>query len=385
MEQSDFVYKMRRVFLPIIVLNLLFFAGYSTLNGLFIYYQARATEGFTDLVLPFLLVWIPVILGVLPRLSVLHWGQTRGNTRFNFVIFTALIMTIPVVMAQKYVRLAAGRMVRVTTVDEINPGDPFKFYQVAQHLVDKKNRLEYKSSRITGKRRSGVEFSWYVVCPVKAPLPPPPKRNNAKSLHLPKGQVPMILINGQWFHDASILGSLDPNDVSEVKVLKDPVSTSYYGAEARYGVILIQTKHPLHPSLLPFDPLAVKVWIGLRYTRTVSNRLSAPVLESEGQRFYDESLREFERADLSRFGYLDRLGDNRQRDGFLQVFKEQNVVFPVLPVLVVAHPERFEDRLEGAVVWVGGALVIAALLWFLWIWRIPVDKERLLERAEVEQ
>ncbi|SHF01642.1 TonB-linked outer membrane protein, SusC/RagA family [Mariniphaga anaerophila] len=52
---------------------------------------------------------------------------------------------------------------------------------------------------------------------------------------------PYILINGVRASDSE-LSALNPNDIQNISVLKDAASTAIYGAQAAYGVILIETK-----------------------------------------------------------------------------------------------------------------------------------------------
>lgn len=44
------------------------------------------------------------------------------------------------------------------------------------------------------------------------------------------------------------LNDLKPSDIDSISVLKDSVSTSKYGADARYGVVLIYIDHNKHPE-----------------------------------------------------------------------------------------------------------------------------------------
>lgn len=52
---------------------------------------------------------------------------------------------------------------------------------------------------------------------------------------------PYILINGVRATESE-LAALNPNDISNISVLKDAASTAIYGAQAAYGVILVETK-----------------------------------------------------------------------------------------------------------------------------------------------
>lgn len=56
---------------------------------------------------------------------------------------------------------------------------------------------------------------------------------------------PLVVIDGMAVQSASlsrVLRSLDPHEVSSIRVLKDVASTSPYGMRGAYGVIVIETK-----------------------------------------------------------------------------------------------------------------------------------------------
>lgn len=53
---------------------------------------------------------------------------------------------------------------------------------------------------------------------------------------------PLYVIDGYQTTDASVMVSLNPNDIEQITVLKDAAATSIYGTRGANGVIVIQTK-----------------------------------------------------------------------------------------------------------------------------------------------
>jgi len=56
---------------------------------------------------------------------------------------------------------------------------------------------------------------------------------------------PLVVIDGMAVQPGAlsrVLRSLDPHEISSIRVLKDVASTSAYGMRGAYGVILIETK-----------------------------------------------------------------------------------------------------------------------------------------------
>ena len=59
---------------------------------------------------------------------------------------------------------------------------------------------------------------------------------------LTAGINPLIVVDGFPLTEGSTLGSINPNDIAEVNILKDAASAAIYGSRAANGVILITTK-----------------------------------------------------------------------------------------------------------------------------------------------
>jgi TonB-dependent SusC/RagA subfamily outer membrane receptor len=57
---------------------------------------------------------------------------------------------------------------------------------------------------------------------------------------------PLFVLNGSIY--SGDIGNINPQDVEDIVVLKDAASTTPYGAQGSYGVILINTKKDLTPS-----------------------------------------------------------------------------------------------------------------------------------------
>ena len=71
-----------------------------------------------------------------------------------------------------------------------------------------------------------------------------PRNNNDADLSvrgvgsLNVSSEPLVLVDGQ----VASIGSISPNDVASVSILKDAASAAIYGSRASNGVILITTK-----------------------------------------------------------------------------------------------------------------------------------------------
>ncbi len=59
---------------------------------------------------------------------------------------------------------------------------------------------------------------------------------------LTAGTNPLIVVDGYPLTEGSSLSSINPNDISEISILKDAASSAIYGSRAANGVLLVTTK-----------------------------------------------------------------------------------------------------------------------------------------------
>jgi|GEM_PF-6630162 len=111
--------------------------------------------------------------------------------------------------------------------------------------------------------------------------------------------------------------------------------------------------------------LAPQAWACLKYTRGLSNGLSASEKREKWQDFVLATLEDFHHKDLSRLIYLDRMGDNWDREYYERaIFKSTYVTTMPRPLLIL-EPRftAFEARNRNALSWVFGVFLIGALVW----------------------
>ncbi|SFN18820.1 Membrane associated serine protease, rhomboid family [Chitinophaga sp. YR627] len=98
-------------------------------------------------------------------------------------------------------------------------------------------------------------------------------------------------------------------------------------------------------------------WLGIRYNKTISNRLDNNEKETKYQEFVSESEVDFEKKDLSAFVYLERMGTDNFEEGYINAIKS-NPVYKPNGVVLRGVNKPFAERNGQTLLW----LIIAALI-----------------------
>jgi rhomboid protease GluP len=120
-------------------------------------------------------------------------------------------------------------------------------------------------------------------------------------------------------------------------------------------------------------------FIGKKYSRTISNRLSEPEKEENLKSFAEQSQNEFDTMNFQNFVYLEKLGYSDDHDEFNEAVKKSNYVRYKDPIVFTAHSSEFENRNGGKFGWIFKAFGIGAFVWFVFL-LIPKFHEESLAR-----
>jgi membrane associated rhomboid family serine protease len=122
------------------------------------------------------------------------------------------------------------------------------------------------------------------------------------------------------------------------------------------------------------EPLA---WLGIDYKERISNRLKPDDKEKEYLIFADRSQSDFDRRNVSRFVYLDRIGNSDERDGFIEAIK-RNPVYKPCQIVFIPVNEPFEARNGDKLFWTGISLLTGLVIWLIMILTPKTNKRQLL-------
>lgn len=117
-------------------------------------------------------------------------------------------------------------------------------------------------------------------------------------------------------------------------------------------------------------------WLGIRYHKTISNRLKPDEKEQEYNDFVTKSQKEFNIESVLDFIYLDRIGYSDNRDGFIEAIKN-NPSYEPTEIILERKNEPFEVRNESKFYWFFGAAIVGSMVWLIMILIPKFDNQQL--------
>ncbi|WNO10075.1 rhomboid family intramembrane serine protease [Teredinibacter sp. KSP-S5-2] len=120
----------------------------------------------------------------------------------------------------------------------------------------------------------------------------------------------------------------------------------------------------------PFDN-AKNIWYGVKYTKSLSNRISDDKKNSEYRSFLEMSEKNFSTYDFQNIKYFEKLGYTDDRDGFFKAIREgKSHLDKKEQVILVPRAEHFDQDLGNTYFWIFGSFGIGAFVIF-WMVIIP--------------
>ncbi|MFT3750797.1 MAG: rhomboid family intramembrane serine protease [Agriterribacter sp.] len=127
------------------------------------------------------------------------------------------------------------------------------------------------------------------------------------------------------------------------------------------------------------DTLAngVSAWLGVKYIKTISNRLEPQEKEAMYKNFVFDSKEDFAKLNLSGYLYFDRVGYSDDRDGYISAIANNGIYSPNENILKGVK-EPFEKRNGKTVPWLLGTSVGGLILWLIMVLIPGIDKKQLM-------
>jgi rhomboid protease GluP len=157
-------WKLRVIYFPYLAISAGFVIAYTLLVRLFLMRHGMYVipEMLALLVIPFGLVWLPLILWVRPRLKILRlWDGT-----FRRLALLSFALLAPTIAAQYWLAAEAGELAHVNRISEINAFPDTKFFVVDSLFADK-NQFSYHIKSELGNRNSSLWFTLGLVIPLR--------------------------------------------------------------------------------------------------------------------------------------------------------------------------------------------------------------------------
>ncbi|HEY4287803.1 MAG TPA: rhomboid family intramembrane serine protease [Puia sp.] len=122
-----------------------------------------------------------------------------------------------------------------------------------------------------------------------------------------------------------------------------------------------------------------KAWYGIKYDRTISNRLTQQDKQQLYSEFVDFCQKTFDTIDLSRFIYLNREGSTDDYKGYKEAIKNNTGFDHNMTNVLVPVNAPFESRNGNKFPWIFASFAIGAVVWLIMILIPKLDETRLNE------
>lgn len=118
-------------------------------------------------------------------------------------------------------------------------------------------------------------------------------------------------------------------------------------------------------------------WLGIEYSKRISNRLDEGEKEKQYQAFAKESQKDFDQKDFGHFVYLDRVGNTDAGEGFKEAQKNSPIYNPYYTSIFLPVNQPFENRTGNGFAWIFGAFAIAGGIWLVMLLLAGFDENEL--------
>jgi rhomboid protease GluP len=322
--------KLSLIFVPFLLTSLGIVVGYTLLHWALIGYLDRHAikEDYVNFWIPFVLPWAVLLTWIRPRIKLFRF-PTGGSPVFAYQFFGAVIMAIPMIVAQEYVDTAAGKLTQLSRPDLIGDRAATKFYSISHYYIDTSHRGTAYISQVTGKTGSDLDLSIYIACPIDDEIMAP-TRIGAVAVNVQPDTANMITLG--------------------------------------YGTAGFNFQRP-----------APKAWCCVHYYKRIGNRLSTEEKEEREHLFYNQSMATFHLINFRSIVYLERTGYNERYDGYTKAIKKAGLQVSDSSLTYVLEPrfESFASRNGQKLLWIFGSWAIGLLVWLGMIMIPPIDKEKL--------
>ena len=164
---TNFLTRIRLVYLPFLLATVLFLLMYTFLDWLLVLQLGvPLNEELVHYWLPVLLPWGIIFIWLGPRLKVLAIKDTQDKLPFLYRMVLGFAMAIPTIIAQEYISTETGTLTLLDTVYQIDSKHHSRYYTFGHYFVDKTRCLLYHKAVTTGRSNENLIFYTDCACPI---------------------------------------------------------------------------------------------------------------------------------------------------------------------------------------------------------------------------
>ncbi|HTE00735.1 MAG TPA: hypothetical protein VK668_15695 [Mucilaginibacter sp.] len=288
-------------------------------------------------------------------------------------------MAIPVIVAQFYLQAETGKLTKLDNISQIDSIPKTKYYSVKHYYADKK-LVRFKTRfKVSGRYSSDYDMYIYAVVPVYD-LNHTTKTYNykigAKGSPITSDNA-LIVLNNKIVQKEDLY-KINPHAIKNIILLNGNSAMHRYGSRAKNGAIQIETKpfngpdtmQVIHDDNLKHTPFA---WLGVKYQKTIRNRLSSSEKDERFKHFAKKSEADFKSKSFDNFVYLDRVSYSTDLKQYTAATNLPNyqAVATSLNILTPNY-DSFDKRMGDTLPWIFGAFGIGSLFVMLMLLLKPL-------------
>lgn len=163
-------------------------------------------------------------------------------------------------------------------------------------------------------------------------------------------------------------------DKKNVGILTDCNVSGKNSSQFNMNIYLVL---PIFESASDTTQSNCNTWIGMEYSKTISNHLGRNEKEEKFQNFCNESETDFNNKDIQQFVYLDRIGNTNSAEFFDEAISNCPKYESIHPQFFFAINEPFENRYGNNLAWIFGSFGIGATIWLIILLLVKFDDTEL--------
>lgn len=377
LTSSQFVLKLRLIFVPYLIIAVSTIVLYTFLNWLIIIKLNlfRIDDFIVSFLIPFILPWIPNLIWLMPRIKLLRMKQSYRRNPVSGVLFVNwLAIGIPLILAQQYIVTATGKLTSLNYISEIHDQPPTKYY-TARHFYINKNMVHVKTFLYAANKSRDFDMDIYACVPVFNTLFP--DTNKIAAIRNSADPRALVFIDNM-LSTMLRLKRLTADSIRMMRYLNPSLVMPKYGDAGKYGAIAVITKgfkFPIKPPVTKISPVA---WLTIKYSSTVSNSLSAIDKQQSFKKFLRKTNYEFMNTRLDKFVYLARLPNNRELKDFTAAITSRDDVEELYGEPIILSPEYtpFTERNGNKLLLMFVALSVGSAIFLIILLLTPLNNPR---------
>lgn len=141
--------------------------------------------------------------------------------------------------------------------------------------------------------------------------------------------------------------------------------------------MLIYITMPILETVEDTSKFECEYWLGKRYDKRISNRLSEEEKNREYKKFSKSVEQEFAETDFNKFTYLEMQGNTDDLDSYIDAIDENTFFDFKNPTVFEAKNEPFQNRNGDKLTWIFRSLGIGLLVWLIFLLFSKLDEVNL--------